>query len=81
MLDCCYSGAAGAQLTKGNITASDNVNTAVDPVGFVDSGYPDVPTAKLSAWGATATLAADMHPIEYAPDDLVLSDGVAAGGS
>lgn len=61
--------------TKGSITASDNVNMPLDPVGFVDSGYPNVPTSKLSAWGATATLAADMHPIEYAPDDLVMSDG------
>jgi len=61
--------------SKANISASDNVNAAVEPVVFVDSGYPDVPTSALSAWGATATLAADMHAIEYAPGDLVMSDG------
>lgn len=60
--------------TKGTISATDNVNAEVAPVAFVDSGYPDVPTARLSAWGATATLATDMHAIEYQPGDLVMSD-------
>lgn len=60
--------------TKANISASDNVNAAVEPVAFVDSGYPDVPTSSLSAWGAKATLAADMHDIVYAAGDLVMSD-------
>jgi hypothetical protein len=60
--------------TKGSISATDNVNAAVEPAGFVDSGYPDVPTSKLSAWGAKATLAADMHDIVYTTGDLVMSD-------
>ncbi|HVY32049.1 MAG TPA: right-handed parallel beta-helix repeat-containing protein [Polyangiaceae bacterium] len=59
---------------KGSVTAKDNVNAAVEPAAFVDSGYPDVPTSKLSAWGRKATLAADMHDITYAVGDLVMSD-------
>ena len=60
--------------TKANITATNNVSAAVVPVAYVASGYPDVPTGKLSAWGPTATLAADMHAIQYAVGDLVMSD-------
>lgn len=60
--------------SKANITATDNVNETVTPVAFVASGYPDAPISALSAWGATATLAPDVHPIEYAPGDLVMSD-------
>jgi hypothetical protein len=60
--------------TKGNISATDNVNATVVPVAYVASGYPDVPTAQLSAWGAKATLAPDMHAIQYAVGDLVMSD-------
>jgi hypothetical protein len=60
--------------SKGNISADDNQRVAVPKVAFLDSGYPDVPTSKLSAWGATATLAPDQHAITYAPGDLVMSD-------
>lgn len=60
--------------TKGSIEASGNVSEAVAPVEYVASGYPDVPTGRLSAWGATATLAEGMPPIAYAVGDLVLLD-------
>ncbi len=60
--------------TRGSISASGNRNVAVPAVAFADSGYPDVPTSKLSAWGTTATLAPDQHPIAYAAGDLVMSD-------
>lgn len=58
--------------TKGNIGATNNVRAAVAPVAFVASGYPAVPTAKLSQWGATATLAPGSPPITYAAGDLVM---------
>jgi hypothetical protein len=60
--------------SAGTVTASNNVNRAVDPVAYVDSGYPEVPTTRLSAWGATATLAAGTPPIMYAAGDLVMFD-------
>src|SRR6185312_6041827 len=56
--------------TKGNVTATNNTRGSFTPVSFVASGYPDVPTAKLSAWGATATLAAGKPPIAYVTGDL-----------
>jgi hypothetical protein len=67
---------AGVDLNgrKANINASGNVNAAVAPVVYVASGYPDVPTARLSAWGAIATLAPNMPPIRYTEGDLVMSD-------
>ncbi len=58
--------------TKGNITAMNNVNAAVPAVAYVASGYPDVATGKLSFWGSKATLAPDMHAIQYAAGDLVM---------
>lgn len=60
--------------SKGNISATDNENRAVTAIAFVESGYPDVPTARLSAWGTTATLAPSMPAIKYAVGDLVMSD-------
>jgi len=60
--------------SKGNISATDNVNGSVPAVAFVASGYPDVPTSRLSAWGATATLAPGTPAIKYAEGDLVMSD-------
>jgi len=60
--------------SKGNISAADNVRGPVATIAYVASGYPDVPTSRLSAWGATATLAPDMPAIKYAPGDLVMSD-------
>jgi len=60
--------------SKGNISATDNTNGTVAKVAFVNSGYPDVPTARLSAWGTTATLAPNMPSIKYAEGDLVMSD-------
>jgi len=60
--------------SKNNISATDNVNAAVAPIAFVASGYPDVPTSRLSAWGATATLAPNAPAIKYAVGDLVMSD-------
>ncbi len=60
--------------TSANISATNNVNAPVVPVAYTASGYPDVPTSKLSAWGATATLAPNMPAIHYAVGDLVMSD-------
>jgi hypothetical protein len=60
--------------TKANVTATGNVNGAVAPVAFVASGYPSVPTQKLSAWAAKATLAPGSPDITYAPGDLVMFD-------
>jgi len=60
--------------SKGSISATDNLNEPVTAVAYVASGYPDVPTSRLSAWGATATLAPNMPAIEYAVGDLVMSD-------
>ena len=60
--------------TKANITATNNVNAPVAAVAYVASGYPDVPTSQLSAWGATATLAPNMPAIHYAVGDLVMSN-------
>ena len=60
--------------TRGNVTASDNVRGAVAPIKYVASGFPDVPTARLSAWGPRATLAPGMPPIQYAVGDLVMHD-------
>lgn len=59
---------------KGNINAVDNVNGPVTAVAFVESGYPEVPTARLSAWGTIATLAPDMPAISYEVGALVMSD-------
>ena len=58
--------------TKGTITATNNTVAPVAPVAFVASGYPNVATAKLSIWGATATLAPGKPPINYAVGDLVM---------
>jgi hypothetical protein len=60
--------------TKDNISATNNLNAPVAPALFLASGYPDVPTSKLSMWGATATLAPNMPPIKYAVGDLVMSN-------
>ena len=50
------------------------MNGPVAKVVFRDSGYPDVPTSRLSAWGATATLAPGKPAITYAVGDLVMYD-------
>jgi hypothetical protein len=50
------------------------VSGAVEKVAFRDSGYPDVPTSRLSAWGATATLVPGTPEITYAAGDLVMYD-------
>ena len=58
--------------TSGSVTAMNNVNAAVTPVGFVASGYPAGPTSKLTIWGSTATLAPGTPAITYAVGDLVM---------
>ena len=60
--------------TRNNVQARDNVAAAVAPVAFVDSGYPAVPTGKLSSWGKLATLAPNQPAITYAAGDLVMHD-------
>jgi hypothetical protein len=60
--------------TKANVTASENTTGAVAAVAFENSGYPGVPTGKLSAWGAKATLAPNQPDITYAAGDLVMHD-------
>ena len=58
--------------TRNNITATGNTRGPVPAVTFVASGLPDVPTARLSVWGAVATLAPGDPPIQYAVGDLVM---------
>ncbi|CAN5790738.1 hypothetical protein BH09MYX1_BH09MYX1_15830 [soil metagenome] len=65
----------GPDQVKGNVTTKGNVNAPVPVLAFIASGYPDVPTARLSAWGAKATLAPGQPAISYASGDLVMEDG------
>lgn len=60
--------------TRNNIQAQGNVSAAVAPVAFVASGYPGVPTAKLSSWARIATLAPGQPAITYGAGDLVMHD-------
>lgn len=62
--------------TSANITATNNTTAAtLPPVAFVASGYPDVPTAKLSMWGTQATVNPNKPAINYAVGDLVMRNG------
>ncbi len=64
----------GPDTVKANVTTKGNVNGPVVVLAFVASGYPDVPVARLSAWGAKATLAPGQPAIAYAVGDLVMYD-------
>lgn len=59
----------------GTVEEMGNTQEAVEPIAFVDSGYPDEPTQRLEAWAAVSTLAPGMPPRVYAPGDLVMYDG------
>ena len=61
--------------TRMNITATGNARGTVPEVTFVNWGYPNVPTSKLTLWGDVATLAPGMPMIQYAVGDLVMHDG------
>lgn len=61
--------------TSANVTATNNVNAAVAPIAFIASGYPDVPTAKLSIWGTKASVNPGNPDITYAAGDLVMDEG------
>jgi hypothetical protein len=60
--------------TRNSIVAQNNVSASVTPVAFMNSGYPDVPVARLSFWGSVATLAVNQPAITYAEGDLVVHD-------
>ncbi len=54
----------------------DNVNAALDPLVFVDSGYPeDASILHLEAWTEASTRAPGSPPREYVQGDLVTHDG------
>jgi len=61
----------------GDVTEADNVQGPVEPVEFVDSGYPDgADVLRLEAWTAESTLAPGSPPRDYVEDDLVMYDAV-----
>jgi len=53
---------------------ADNVQGPVEPIAFVDSGYPDEPILRLEAWTASSTLAPGNPPRNYVAGDLVTYD-------
>jgi hypothetical protein len=59
----------------GTVEEMGNTQEAVEPIAFVDSGYPDEPTQRLEAWTAVSTLAPGMPARVYEPGDLVMYDG------
>ena len=57
-------------------TELGNVNTAVTPITFVDSGYPDdAPVLALESWVASSPLSPGDPPRQYEPGELVMFDG------
>jgi hypothetical protein len=65
-----------ALVTGGNAIEEDNVQGAVEPLRFVQSGYPqDEPATRLEAWTAVSTLSPGMPARMYVPGDLVMHDG------
>lgn len=60
----------------GTVIDEDNEPGPVEPIVFVNSGYPeDEPVGRLEAWTAVSTLAPGMPPRVYMPGDLVMYDG------
>ena len=56
--------------------ATDNVQGAVEPAEFVDSGYPDdAPVLALESWVASSPLSPGDPPRQYEPGELVMFDG------
>jgi hypothetical protein len=61
--------------TTGTVTASANVNAAVAPVEFENSGYPaGKSTQSLEIWAAKATVDPAAPAITYAPGALVMAN-------
>ena len=59
-----------------NPVVMDNVQAPVEPVEFVESGYPEgVSVLRLEAWTAASTLAPGSPPRDYVVGDLVTHDG------
>lgn len=56
-------------------TEEGNVNAAVEPIAFVNTGYAGEVLA-LEAWTPVSTLAPGMPPRDYVVGDLVMHDGV-----
>lgn len=66
------------ELVQGGMgpTVQGNVQGPVEPIAFVDSGYPEgAPVLRLEAWTAATTLAPGSPPRSYVVGDLVTHDG------
>lgn len=64
-------------LVEGAPTERGNVAGPVEPIAFVDTGYPaGAAVLALEAWTAVSTLAPGMPARQYATGDLVMYDGV-----
>ncbi|GHG87164.1 carbohydrate-binding protein [Comamonas sp. JC664] len=69
-------GLNGGAGTSGVVTATGNVNGAVAPLTFVDTGLPaGTPTRALELWTDRATRAPGSPLVTYAPGRLVMHDG------
>ncbi len=65
-----------ALVSGGMVVEENNTQGPVEPIAFVQSGYPeDEPVQRLEAWTATTTLAPGMPARVYVPGDLVTYDG------
>lgn len=65
-----------ALVEGGAPTERGNVQGPVDPIAFVDAGYPaDASVLALEAWTAVSTLAPGMPARTYAVGELVMDDG------
>lgn len=67
---------ADLDLVQGGMpTESGNMQGSLEPIAFVESGYPeDTPVLALEAWTAVSTLAPGSPPRDYVVGDLVMSD-------
>lgn len=69
-------GITGGDGTSGVVTATGNINAAVAPFEFVDSGLPTgTPTRRLEMWTDVATLAPNAPEVTYPAGMLVMHDG------
>lgn len=65
-----------ALVEGGAPTERGNVQGPVEPIAFVDAGYPaDADVLALEAWTAVSTLAPGMPARTYAVGELVMDDG------
>jgi hypothetical protein len=64
-----------ALVQGGAPTVMDNVQGAVEPIEFVESGYPEgEDVLRLEVWTAASTLAPGSPPRDYVIGDLVMHD-------